>query len=143
MAVQDLVALYPAWFMIVASFIIALLISIIYKYTSNQLEVKRIRDEMKSLQAKVKENKDDKEKMAEIQKEIAGKSLEQMKHSFKPMLYTFLPVILIFYWLRGLYEEMGVILILPFVGWGLNWIWTYILFSFVFSLLLRRILKIQ
>lgn len=143
MALQDLAASYPAWFMIIAAFVIAFLISIIYKYTSNQQEVKRIRDDMKALQAKVKENKDDKEKMMEIQKEIAGKSMEQMKHSFKPMLYTFLPVILIFYWLRGLFEEMGTILIFPVVGWELNWIWTYILFSFIFSLLLRKLLKVQ
>ena len=143
MAVQDLVASYPALFMIVASFVIALLISVIYKYTSNQQEMKSLREEVKSLQKEVKESKEDKEKMMELQKEMAGKSIEQMKHSFKPMLYTFIPVILIFYWLRGLYEDLGVIFTLPIVGWGLNWIWTYILFSFIFSLILRKVLKVH
>lgn len=143
MAFEDIVASYPAIFMIVASFVIALLISVIYKYTTNQGEMKRLKGELKEMQAKMKESKDDKEKMIETQKQLASKNLEYMKHSFKPMIYTFIPVILIFWWLRRLYEETEIIFTIPVVGWGLNWIWTYIVFSFIFSLIIRKVMKVH
>src|SRR3989344_5974419 len=127
--IQEFVASYPAWFIIVASFFIVLLITLIYKYTSNQGEMKRLREELNNLQKKSKEHRGNQEKMLELQKELAEKNLEYMRHSFKPMLFTFLPVIIIFYWLSGLYKEITTVLVLPLVGWHLSWIWTYIIFS--------------
>lgn len=143
MAIQDFAASDPALFMVIAAFLIALLITFIYKYGSDQSAMKRVKEEVKELQAKVKEHKEDKEKMAELQKEMASKSLEQMKYSFKPMLYTFPPVILIFWWLRNLFEGTGVIFTIPVVNLGLDWLWTYILFSFIFSILVRKLLKVH
>ena len=140
--INELALNYPAVFMIVISFIISIFITLIYKFTTNQGEMKELRNDLKILQQKSKEHKGNNEKILEIQKELASKNLEYMKHSFKPMFYTFLPIILVFYWLRHVYDSTGVILTIPLVGWGLNWIWTYILFSFVFSLIVRKTMKV-
>lgn len=141
--ISGLALSYPAIFVMIVSFIIAIFITLIYKYTTNQQEMKMLREELKELQKKAKEHKSDTGKVLEIQKELASKNLEYMKHSFKPMIYTFLPVILIFWWLRGIYDSVGTILTIPLVGWGLNWIWTYILFSFIFSLVVRKAMKVH
>ncbi|RLG10826.1 hypothetical protein DRN69_08545 [Candidatus Pacearchaeota archaeon] len=120
----------------------SIFITLIYKYATNQQEMKRLKDELKELQKKAKEHKNEPEKVLEIQKELASKNLEYMKHSFKPMIYTFIPIIIVFWWLKGLYQDFGTILTIPFVGWGLNWIWTYIIFSFIFSLIVRKAVKV-
>ncbi|MBU2496442.1 MAG: DUF106 domain-containing protein [Nanoarchaeota archaeon] len=140
--INELALNYPAVFVIIASLLIAVFITFIYKITTNQREMKELKDDLKNLQKRSKEHKGNTEKMLEIQKELASKNLEYMKHSFKPMIYTFLPIIIIFYWLSSLYKNAGVILTIPLVGWGLNWIWTYILFSFVFSLIVRKTMKV-
>ena len=143
MAFQSIVTAQPAIFIIVASFFIALLITFIYKYTSNQKEMKRLREELKSLQGNMKENKGDAGKMMEVQKELARKNLEYMTHSFKPMIFTFVPVIIIFWWLGSLYKGIPVVMTIPGVGWPLSWVWTYIIFSFIFSMALRKVLKVH
>ena len=143
MAFQDIVTTQPALFIIIASLLIAGLITLIYKYTSNQKEMKRLKEELKALQGQMKENKGDAGKMMEVQKDLARKNLEYMSHSFKPMIFTFVPVILIFWWLGALYKEIPVVLTVPGVGWNLSWVWTYIIFSFVFSMILRKTLKVH
>jgi len=143
MAFQDIVTSQPALFIIVASLLIAVLITLIYKYTSNQKEMKRLKEELKSLQGRMKEHKGDAGKMMEVQKELAQKNLQYMSHSFKPMIFTFVPVILIFWWLGSLYKGIPVVLTIPGVGWNLSWVWTYIIFSFVFSMILRKTLKVH
>lgn len=143
MTIQSIVTAQPAIFIVIASLVIALFISLVYKYATNQREMKRLRDELKHLQGRVKENKHNQEKILEIQKELAGKNLEYMKHSFRPMMLTFFPVIIIFWWLSSLYKDIGIVLTIPFIGLGLNWIWTYILFSFIFSLILRKALRVH
>ena len=143
MAINELALSQPVLFMAVASLLITIFITLIYKKVTDQSEMKRLRDELKSMQKEIKEKKDQPEKMMEIQKGLAAKNLEYMKHSFKPMLYTFFPVILVFYWLRGIFEETGTLLTLPIFGWNLNWLWTYIVFSLVFSLIVRKVMKVH
>lgn len=142
MAIRELALNYPVEFMIVISFLIALFMTLVYKYATNQKEMRRLRNELKELQKKTKEYKRDQEKLIELQKEIASKNLEYMRYSFKPLLYTFIPIILIFVWLKNVYQNFGVILTIPLLGIGLNWIWTYVLFSFIFSLVVRKALKV-
>jgi len=69
--------------------------------------MKEIKQEMKDLQKKMKEFKDQPEKAMAIQKQIMEKTMKQMMQSIKPTLITFLPIILIFTWLRSYYENIG------------------------------------
>jgi uncharacterized membrane protein (DUF106 family) len=80
--------------------------------------------------------KDNPNKMMEKNKEIMAKNMQMMTQSFKPLLYTFVPFGIIFFGLRNIYEPFGKLL------FGLSWIWIYILSSFVFSIILRKMLKV-
>ena len=49
----------------------------------------------------MKQHKDNPQKLLEIQKNAMEKNLEYMKHSFKPMIFTMIPILLIFGWLNA------------------------------------------
>jgi len=61
--------------------------------------MKSLKGELKESQNRMKELRDNPEQMMAVQKEAMKKNMEYMKHSFKPTLITFLPIILIFGWM--------------------------------------------
>jgi len=148
-----LVHAYPLLSMIVLSFFITLFMTLCYKHFSNQEELKNSKERTKELQAKMKGEKDQ-TKLMEYQKEMLQISMNQMRHSMKPMLITFLPLIAIFAGLRYLYAGVGNLMnwsfglpifcnLLPGICNGAGWFLSYIIFSMVFSIALRKILKVH
>jgi uncharacterized membrane protein (DUF106 family) len=95
--------------------------------------MKELKGIQKACQIKLKDNKGNPEKMAEIQKEMMACSMELMKHSFRPMLITFIPIILFFWWVRKIY------VLTPLGG---SWIWYYLVAGIVSSIILRKALKV-
>jgi uncharacterized membrane protein (DUF106 family) len=57
--------------------------------------------------------------------------MELMKHSFKPLLISFIPLIIFFWWIRGIYSA-----VLP------GWLWWYIPAGIISSIILRKALKV-
>ncbi|MBU2637566.1 MAG: DUF106 domain-containing protein [Nanoarchaeota archaeon] len=121
------------------SFLLTLLTTLIYKYATDQELMKTIKEDIKALQAEMKGLKDKPEKLMSKQKEAMQKNMKMMMQSFKPMLITFIPIVFIFGWLRGHYTALGD----PKLFFGLSWIWTYIIFSIVLSIGLRKLLKVH
>lgn len=99
---SPVLALPPALGILLVSLIITVIITLVYKFTTNQSEIKRLRKEMKDYQTKLKAvSKTDPKKAMVLQKKAMEKNFEYMKHSMKPTLYTFLPIIIIFGWLNS------------------------------------------
>ena len=138
--------LSPATGVIVITFVITLLITLVYKWMTNQTLMKEMKAEIKELQKKMKDNKENPDKMMAAQKELMSKNAQLMKHSMKPTLVTLLPLLLIFGWLKLLYEDAGDMLVwgfkLPLFGTGFGWLGTYILFALIFSIVLRKIMRV-
>ena len=86
------------WAILIISVFITLLITVVYKYTTNQTEMKRIKDDLKKYQKEMRETKDLK-KLKVIQKKSLELNMKYMMASFKSTLYTFIPIIIIFAWL--------------------------------------------
>ena len=86
---------------LVVSLVISILVTVVYKYTTNQDEMKRLKDKQKEYQTTMKSLRDNPSEMMKVQKEAMKTSFEYMKHSFKPTLYTMIPVLLIFSWMAG------------------------------------------
>ena len=86
--------------------------------------------EILSTKEQMKEFKEDPKKAMELQKKAMEKNMKYMMQSFKPMLITFIPIIFIFGWLRGYYTDLGN----PDIIFGLTWIWVYIIFSIIMSM---------
>ena len=133
--------------MLTISFLITLCITLAYKFITNQQLVKILREEIKQIQKDMKEHKDNAEKFAEFNKRAMTKNLELMKHSMKPTLFTFIPMLLILSWLSKTYKPAGDLFVfgfhMPLFGPGIGWLVTYILSSLIFSIALRKALKVQ
>lgn len=122
---------YSQYSIIGISFIITLAMTLVTKYFTNQKRMKELKDTQKDCQKKLKEHKDNPKELEKIQKEMMSSSMELMKHSFKPMLITTIPLLLVLFWIRSVYE--GVLV---------GWIWWYIISSVIFSIVLRKLLKV-
>ena len=88
---------------IIMSFLVSLIIIVITKYTTDQVLMKRLKEEIKEHQAKIKQRKSEPAKAMEIQKKTMEANMKYMMHSFKPTLITFIPIILIFGWMSSVF----------------------------------------
>lgn len=93
-------ALPTLWAVIFLSFLISLIITLIYKYTTDQNLMKSLKDEMKELQKGMKELKNNPKMAMQSQKKIMQINGKYMMQSMKSMLYSFIPIILIFGWMN-------------------------------------------
>lgn len=123
----------PKLSVIVVSFSITFVMTLVTKYFTNQNRMKELKELQKACQIKLKDAKGDVKKQGEIQKEIMSCSMELMKHSFKPLFITMIPLLFIFMWIRGVYSETTL------AG---SWLWWYIGTSIVSSMTLRKFLKV-
>ena len=104
----------------------------------------------KSRQAK---RKNDTKELNKLNQEMMGVQTKMMSNSFKPMLYTMVPIIIIFSWLgkyeyiKSFIETNGYLVSLPFALpiWGskLEWLGWYILCSFAISPLIKKVFNID
>ena len=83
------------------SFVISLIITIIYKYTTDQNLMKQLKEEMKAFQKQIKELKKEPERAMAIQKKSMQTNMKYMMQSMKSTLYSFIPIILIFGWMNA------------------------------------------
>lgn len=135
---------------VLLSFIVTLLQLLAYKKFSDQKRIKELKERQKELNREVRQAAKDKDedKLRKLNKEAMEVNMEMMKLNFKPMLITLLPLLLVFWLLRQSYNAAGIGNIiawpwnLPIVGNGAGWLLSYIIFSLIFSILLRKIFKI-
>jgi uncharacterized membrane protein (DUF106 family) len=98
---QPLLDLSPFWALLIISLGISFLVTIIYKYVTDQNKMKALKDKQKDYQKRLKELRNNPSEMMKVQKEAMKVNMEYMKHSFKPTLFTLLPILLIFGWMAA------------------------------------------
>ncbi len=86
---------------IILSFIISVIIIIITKYMTDQVMMKKLKEDIKENQRLAKESRGNPAKLMEVQKKQMELTKQQFKHSLKPTLITFIPIILIFTWMSS------------------------------------------
>ena len=95
----------PALTVLVIAFIVSLITTIANKYLVDQEKVNENQKRSKELSSRMREaqKKGDGKELAKLQAEQTEMLKDQnavMMESFKPMLVTFVPIILIFFWMR-------------------------------------------
>lgn len=103
-----LLSLTPFWAVFIVSLLVSLIIIVIYKFATNQEEMKHLKDELKNYQKQMKELRSQPEKMMEVQKKAMKLNMKYMSHSMKATLFTFIPIILIFSWMNGHYAYIPI-----------------------------------
>jgi uncharacterized membrane protein (DUF106 family) len=139
----------------IMALILSTMINLVTSRVIDQKEMKRLKKELADYQKTMKEaqKKGDMKDFNRLQKQMMEKQSAMMTKSFKPMMYTFLPIIVIFGWLRN-YDflsayiaSQGYLVRLPFAlpkfGTSLGWLGWYIMSSFPCSTLTKKIMKIE
>lgn len=135
----SLITSSPLSTLIGMSIFVTIIVTVAYKFFTNQELMKTLKEDGKRLQQEMKSHKDNPTKMMEIQKQALEKNMQYMMHSFKPTIITLIPLLIIFGWLRNTYKDLN----LNFLGFIDSWLWTYILISIVASIVLRKLLKVH
>ena len=147
---------YPLESLLVLSFIATLIFTLVYKFFSNQESIKISKEKTKELQGRIKNEKDP-DKIMEINKEMLEASMGNLRHSMKPMLITLPLAIAFLAFLRAAFLPAGVLIpwdfkiplicanLSPVKGLcdGAGWLVVYALSSLVFSIIIRKVLKIH
>jgi uncharacterized membrane protein (DUF106 family) len=136
----------PGWVfpaVIGISFLISLSTQLINFKLTDQKMVKAKRDEIKKLQKSITSSSSPKE-LKEAQDKMLSINNDLMKHTMKPTLYTFIPLLVAFWFMGSAFGPYGDLLQLPvelpFFGTAISWLGTYFIFSFVFSLTLKPLI---
>lgn len=133
MAFIETIQANPVISILLFSLAISLFITIVNYFVLDKEKMKNLKLKQKELQAKMKEHKDNPQKLAELNKEMMAGMGESMRHSFKPMLITIIPVLLLFGWINPIFKASSL---------GGSWIWYYIVSSIIFSMILRKVFKL-
>ena len=122
----------------------SLFITLVNKYLSDQTAIKALRLEMKESQKEMRAvMKKDPKKAQKMQQAHMKKSFEMMKHTMNPkvMITTMIPILVVFSYIRTLYGPLGGF----FNVFGITtfgWLGTYILFSLINSIVLKKVLDV-
>ncbi len=96
-----LLSLPTIWAVVLLSFFISLIVTVLYKYTTDQNLMKQLKEEMKEFQKEIKELKKEPQKAMEVQKKAMQTNMKYMMHSMRSTLYSILPLIIIFSWMNA------------------------------------------
>jgi len=132
-AIANLMIINPKVSIIIISLVVAVFINIVNYFIIDKDKMKELKEIQKACQIKLKDAQGDTQKIAEINKQMLDCSGEMIKHSFKPMLITFIPIIIVFTFIRGVYSTTEL---------AKTWIWWYIISSIIFSMILRKVFKL-
>lgn len=134
MALAEFIQNNPRTFIIILSLIVTVVITIVTYFMTDRERMKEIKDRQKELRREMKKFKDDPAKIMELNKKMMEDLPEQMKHSFKPMIITIIPLLILFGWMRTTFATTTI---------ASTWLWWYIGASIIFSILLRKIFGLQ
>jgi uncharacterized membrane protein (DUF106 family) len=121
------------------TFFLSVTLFIVNKKLVNQNRLEEIKATVKAHQNKMKEAKKNKDEDAvkqleSEQKQVMSLTSEMMKMSMKPLMYTTIPFLGLFWFLGQTYSGEGIVIIVPVLG-SLDWIGWYILSAIFFGMI--------
>ncbi|MBS3074167.1 DUF106 domain-containing protein [Candidatus Pacearchaeota archaeon] len=134
MSITTLIQANPRISIIIIALLVSFLSTLATKLLTNQERLKELKEEQKKSKELLKQHKGNTEKMMEIQKGMMSGSMEMMKQSFKPMIITLIPLLIVFSFLRSTYAATEL---------AKSWIWYYLAAAIIGSMLFKKILKVH
>ena len=134
MDITPIIIQHPKPAILIISLLVTIFITIISYYVTDRNLMKEIKEKQKRLKEEMKIHKDNPQKMMEINKQMMEDFPKQMKQSMKISVITIIPLLLLFNWLRPTFTQTTL---------ATNWIWWYIIASLIFSIVLRKVFKMD
>jgi len=130
--------------MLLVVFLIALITNLIQKYATDQKALKELKHEQKILQEEMKKFREDPVKMAEFSKKQMEFIPKTFKLTSRTMLFTGIPFILFFRWFYDFFNAITLANggVAPVFFGFLSWFWFYLIFTLIFSSILRKVMKV-
>ncbi len=88
-------------FVVLISFFVSIVTILVYKYTTDQVLMKNLKEELDKLNKDMRKYMNDKSKTAELHKQLWQKQGIMFRHSMTSTLITFLPIVILFSWLTA------------------------------------------
>ncbi|MDZ4171050.1 MAG: DUF106 domain-containing protein [Methanobacteriaceae archaeon] len=159
----------PIFTIFLISTLVAFFITLANKLLVDQDKMESIKKEMQEFQQEMREAQksgDPKvmEKMQKKQMEFMGKQKDMMTMSFKPMIVTMLPILIVFWWMAQEPHIANTVVMLPQVTYyvllvpiwhmfyqplastpvgAIEWLGWYVLCSFAMSQLFRKLMGLK
>lgn len=124
--------------MLIVVFIITLITTIIQKYATDQKALRELRAEQKLLQEEMKKFKDNPAKISELSKKQMEFIPKTFKLTSRTILFTGIPFLLFFRWFYDFFNAIGQ----PNFFGFLPWFWFYLIFTMIFSSILRKYMNV-
>ena len=134
MPLTELIQSNPKISIVALAFLVSIAITLINYFMVDREKMKQIKQKQKQLREEMKKFKDNPEKMMEINKQMLEDMPEQLKMSFKPMVITLVPLLILFAWLKSTFAVTSI---------ASTWIWWYIGASIVSSIVTRKLFGLQ
>lgn len=129
----ELIQAHPRTGIIAIAVLISFFISLINYFVLDKEKMRASRKRQKEIGKELKDNRDNPTKAMELNKELMQHTMETFKHSFKPMIITTIPVLLVFAWMRGVFAETTI---------ASTWFWYYLGAVIASSLIFRKLFKL-
>jgi len=126
------------WGMTLFILLITFITVLVQKYGTDQVSLKKLKEEQKILQEEMKKYRDSPEKMLELQKKSFEFMPKTMDLTMKPLIYTAVPFVLFFRWFQDYFLNVDY----KFLG-VLSWFWFYFILSILFNSILRKLMKVH
>lgn len=105
---RPLLNIHPVLAILIVSIIVSVISVLMQKFLTDQKKMKMLKEEIKETQKLIKQHKDNPKKMLELQKKMMQPQMQLMKESFKPLLFTTIPFLLLFVWLAGHFSYLPI-----------------------------------
>ena len=129
--ITEMLSVQPKYSIAMFSVLVTLVSTMVQKWLTNQEHLKTLKARQKELQKEIKKTKDP-TLLQGINKEMMDITMVMFKSSMKPMFVTIIPFLLLFSWLKGVYVP----------ALGSSWIWYYLGYSIVASMIIRKVFKV-
>jgi uncharacterized membrane protein (DUF106 family) len=131
MVIEEWMLESPKYSIAVFSIVVTLISTLAQKWLTNQDHLRSLKKRQKEIQKEIKKTKDP-SVMQELNSEMLKLTGVMFKSSMKPLFVTMIPFLILFVWLRSVY--------VPVLGNG--WLWYYLGYSVLASIVLRKVLKV-
>jgi uncharacterized membrane protein (DUF106 family) len=125
----------------------SLVLAIIYRLLTKPEEMRRIKENMKEIQAKVKhaQKSGDTDQVSALTSEMLKGSQQQFTQNMKPMIVSMVIFFVFIGFLRATYQGTLIQMpfAVPFIGSVIGWFKWYILITLPFTLFFRKLLGVE
>lgn len=137
--------LTPLVFTIATALITSVLSQLSFALLTDKNFIKNGRAEMKTKQKELLKLKPEHPDYMKKQNDLLDLNMQLMTHSMKPTLFTMLPFLLLFMYVKSIVPSDQPLISLPFslpiIGTSLEFIGTYIISSFIFTTIIRKVMR--